>query len=229
MVPPFNLVSNVKSIIKLLSILAILVASMFSVSSCTEDWEDAYLAIDQNNFSIPSSGETKTISIQTNSDWRVVTKNASWVTFDKTSGTGNNSELQISVGRNRSNKRTAIVTVCAGTESAEIEIEQAASTTGTLSVTTGACTIKREKSGSKYKYTITAGYNVQGGHLASEVGIMFGNSPSKTTGTITDGLHKATAYVTTSNSNYTVTYRAYAVKKSNGAKVYGTTKTKRYK
>ena len=37
------------------------------------------------------------------------------------------------------------------------------------------------------------------------------------------------AYVTTSNSNYTVTYRAYAVKKSNGAKVYGTTKTKRYK
>lgn len=223
MVPPFNLVSNVKSIIKLLSILAILVASMFSVSSCTEDWEDAYLAIDQNNFSIPSSGETKTISIQTNSDWRVVTKNASWVTFDKTSGTGN-SELQISVGRNRSN-----VTVCAGTESAEIEIEQAASTTGTLSVTTGACTIKREKSGSKYKYTITAGYNVQGGHLASEVGIMFGNSPSKTTGTITDGLHKATAYVTTSNSNYTVTYRAYAVKKSNGAKVYGTTKTKRYK
>ncbi len=59
MVPPFNLVSNVKSIIKLLSILAILVASMFSVSSCTEDWEDAYLAIDQNNFSIPSSGETK--------------------------------------------------------------------------------------------------------------------------------------------------------------------------
>ena len=53
MVPPFNLVSNVKSIIKLLSILAILVASMFSVSSCTEDWEDAYLAIDQNNFSIP--------------------------------------------------------------------------------------------------------------------------------------------------------------------------------
>ena len=227
MVPPFNLVSNVKSIIKLLSILAILVASMFSVSSCTEDWEDAYLAIDQNNFSIPSSGETKTISIQTNSDWRVVTKNASWVTY-KTSGTGN-SELQISVGRNRSNKRTAIVTVCAGTESAEIEIEQAASTTGTLSVTTGACTIKREKSGSKYKYTITAGYNVQGGHLASEVGIMFGNSPSKTTGTITDGLHKATAYVTTSNSNYTVTYRAYAVKKSNGAKVYGTTKTKRYK
>lgn len=222
MVPPFNLVSNVKSIIKLLSILAILVASMFSVSSCTEDWEDAYLAIDQNNFSIPSSGETKTISIQTNSDWRVVTKNASWVTFDKTSGTGN-SELQISVGRNRSNKRTAIVTVCAGTESAEIEIEQAASTTGTLSVTTGACTIKREKSGSKYKYTI------KGGHLASEVGIMFGNSPSKTTGTITDGLHKATAYVTTSNSNYTVTYRAYAVKKSNGAKVYGTTKTKRYK
>ena len=208
MVPPFNLVSNVKSIIKLLSILAILVASMFSVSSCTEDWEDAYLAIDQNNFSIPSSGETKTISIQTNSDWRVVTKNASWVTF---------------------NKRTAIVPVCAGTESAEIEIEQAASTTGTLSVTTGACTIKREKSGSKYKYTITAGYNVQGGHLASEVGIMFGNSPSKTTGTITDGLHKATAYVTTSNSNYTVTYRAYAVKKSNGAKVYGTTKTKRYK
>ena len=103
------------------------------------------------------------------------------------------------------------------------------SATGTLSVTTGACTIKREKSGSKYKYTITAGYNVQGGHLASEVGIMFGNSPSKTTGTITDGLHKATAYVTTSNSNYTVTYRAYAVKKSNGAKVYGTTKTKRYK
>ena len=80
---------------------------------------------------------------------------ASWVTFDKTSGTGN-SELQISVGRNRSNKRTTIVTVCAGTESAEIEIEQAASTTGTLSVTTGACTIKREKSGSKYKYTITA-------------------------------------------------------------------------
>ena len=150
MVPPFNLVSNVKSIIKLLSILAILIASMFSVSSCTEDWEDAYLAIDQNNFSISSSGETKTISIQTNSDWRVVTKNASWVTFDKTSGTGN-SELQISVGRNRSNKRTTIVTVCAGTESAEIEIEQAASTTGTLSVTTGACTIKREKSGSKYK------------------------------------------------------------------------------
>ena len=84
MVPPFNLVSNVKSIIKLLSILAILVASMFSVSSCTEDWEDAYLAIDQNNFSIPSSGETKTISIQTNSDWRVVTKNASSALFHQT-------------------------------------------------------------------------------------------------------------------------------------------------
>lgn len=216
-----------KSIIKLLSFLAILVASMFSVSSCTEDWEDVYLTIDQNNFSISNSGETKTISIQTNSDWKVVTKNASWVTFDKTSGTGN-SELQISVGRNSSNKRTATITICAGTEFAEIEIEQAASTTGTLSVTTGACTIKREKSGSKYKYTITAEYNIQGGHLASEAGIMFGNSPSKTTGTITNGTHTATAYVTTSSANYTVTYRAYAVRKSNGVKVYGTTKTKKY-
>lgn len=207
--------------------MAISVASLSSVYSCSEDWEDTYLEVDQTTLNVSKGGETKTLSIQTNTDWKIVAKDTSWVSFDKTSGTGN-SEVQITIGSNSSNKRTGTLTVCAGTEFVKIEIEQAASTTGTLAVTTGNCTIKREKSGSQYRYTITAEYYIQSGHLASEAGILFGNSASKTMGNIASGTHTATAFVTSSSPTYTVTYKAYAVKKSNGAKVYGTSKTKKY-
>ena len=207
--------------------MAISVASLSSVYSCSEDWEDTYLEVDQTTLNVSKGGEIKTLSIQTNTDWKIVAKDTTWVSFDKTFGKGN-SEVQMTIGSNSSNERNTTLTLWAGTEFVKIKIEQAASTTGTLSVTTGACTIKREKSGAKYKYIITAEYYIQGGHLASEAGILFGNSASKTMGTIASGTHTATATVTTSSPTYTVTYKAYAVKKSNGAKVYGTSKTKKY-
>ena len=216
-----------KPVFKLFFMLFALVFGTSLLLSCSEDWEDVYLSIDKTILSAGNSRETATISIQTNTDWKVVTRNASWVTFDQTSGS-RDGELQMTIGRNSSNKRTGTVAVCAGTEYAKIKVEQAASTSGTLSVTTGSCTITRTKSGSSYKYTITATYTVFGGHLASEAEIMFGNSKSKTIGTITDGTYTATAFVTTTNSNYTVTYKAYAMNKSTGATVYETSKTKKY-
>lgn len=207
--------------------LAISVASLSSVYSCSEDWEDTYLEVDQTALNVSKGGETKTLSIQTNTDWKIVAKDTTWVSFDKTSGKGN-SEVQITIGSNSSNERSTTLTLWAGTEFVKIEIEQAASTTGKLSVSTENCTIKRQKIGSQYEFTITAEYYVQNGHLASEAGILFGNAASKTTGTITSGFHTATIYVKSTSPTYTVTYQAYAVKKSNGAKVYGTSKTKKY-
>lgn len=206
--------------------LAVLAIGAFAYVSCAEDWEDTYLTVEQTSFSVSSNGETITVPIKTNSDWKIVSP-ASWLSFDKTSGTGD-SELQITVSRNSSNKRSAVVNICAGTEFQKIEIEQATSTSGTLSVTTGSCTMTRTKSGTQYKYTITATYNITGGHLASEAGIMFGNSVSKTTGTISDGQHTAKLTVTSSSASYSVTYKAYAKRKSTGAIVYGASKTKKY-
>ena len=219
--------NKMKSVFRLFLILFALASSAILISSCSEDWEEDYLLVDKTSFNVGNSGETVTISIRTNTDWRVVTNNASWVTFDKAHGSGN-SELQITIGRNSSNKRTGKVTICAGTEYVEIEIDQAASTSGALSVSTGTCTITRAKSGSSFKYTITAKYTISGGHLASEAGVMFGNTKSKTTGTISNGTHTATITVTTTNPSYSVTYRAYAVNKSSGATVYGTSKNQRY-
>ena len=46
-------------------------------------------------------------------------------------------------------------------------------------------------------------------------------------GTIKDGTHTATIYVTSSNSSYSVNYQAYGIKKSNGTYVYGSSKTKK--
>lgn len=206
--------------------MAVMAVGLFSLYSCSDDWEEAVLSVDASSFSTANTGGTETVSIETNSKWKAVTS-ASWISFDKTEGSGND-ELQIIIGRNSSNKRTGKVTICAGTEYAQIEITQAASTSGTLSVTTGDCTITRSKSGTKYKYTIKAEYTVKGGHLASETGVMLGSSKSKNTGTISDGTHTATFTVTSSSSSYTASYKAYAVNKNTGNTVYGTTKTKKY-
>lgn len=216
-----------KLLLKAFLILVTLNASVLSLSSCSEDWEEAYLEIDRSNIEVSNSSTSVEISIETNSNWRVITKDVSWISFDKTSGSGSD-KLVVNISQNTSNQRSCTATIVAGTEVAEIHITQSTSTSGTLSVTTGSCTITRVKSGSNYKYTVTATYNVKGGHLASECGIMFGNNKSKTIGTISDGTHTATLIVTTSNPSYTTNYKAYAIKKSNGTYVYGTSKTKKY-
>lgn len=215
-----------KFFIRLTLVLAALAAGVIAFASCTDDWEETFLSVGQTSFDVPSGGETLTVPINTNSSWRVVSP-TSWCSFDKTSGNGDD-ELNITVSRNSSNKRSGEVNICAGTEFQTIEIEQAGSTSGTLSVTTGSCTITRVKSGSSYKYTIKAIYTVRGGHLASEAGVMMGNRTAKNTGTISDGQHTATFVVATSSSSYTVSYKAYAKRKSDGKYVYGTTQTKRY-
>lgn len=176
-----------KLFIRLTLVLAALAAGAFAFASCTDDWEETYLSVGQTSFDVPSGGETLTVPINTNSSWRVVLP-TSWVSFDKNSGNGDD-ELNITVPRNSSNKRSGEVNICAGPEFQTIKIEQAASTSGTLSVTTGSCTITRVKSGSSYKYTIKANYTVRGGHLASEAGVVFGNTTVKNGDTITDGQH----------------------------------------
>lgn len=215
-----------KLFLKLFSVLVAINTGIFSLSSCTEDWEEAYLQVDQRTITASNSGETITIPIETNSSWKVVKRNADWVAPDKVSGSGD-TQLQLTISPNTSNSRNGIITIVAGTEVAEIKIEQSASTSGKLSVTTGSCTITRTKTGTKYKYTITAQYTVSGGHLASETGVIFNGSKSYMKGTIKDGTHTATIYVTSSNSSYSVNYQAYGIKKSNGTYVYGSSKTKK--
>ncbi len=217
---------SMKLFLKLFSVLITINIGIFSLSSCTEDWEESYLQVDQKTINASNSGETVTIPIETNSSWKVVKRNADWVTPDKASGTGD-TQLQLTISPNTSNSRNGVITIVAGTEIAEIEIEQSASTSGKLSVTTGSCTITRTKTGTKYKYTITAQYTVSGGHLASETGVSFNGAKSSAIAPIKDGTHTATIYVTSSNSSYSVNYQAYGIKKSNGTYVYGSSKTKK--
>lgn len=185
--------------------------------SCSDDWEEPYLNISDSEISVSSSGEQVLVPIETNSHWRVLSSLPSWVTMEQTEG-DNSSELVIDVASNSSFQRICKLVVAANAVTKNIKLTQAASTSGTLSVTTGDCTV----TGFFGKYTLTFDFTVKNPHLASEAGIMVGNNkyPCETLGSY------CFVQVSLQTLNpYGGTYQAYAYDKVHNKYVYGKTKT----
>lgn len=202
---------------------------MASLSSCSEDLDEVQLAVDETYLNVGEAGGTVTVSIRANADWKVATGNHSWVSFDRTSGSGDG-ELKITVEQNSYGQRSGMFVIYAGTEYVQVEIVQAESTTG-LSITTENCTITRtyDYNRWKYVYTITAFYTISGSHLASECGVLINNNKYESGRTVSDGrLSVQTKIYLSSSDSLQVTYQVYAVNKLTGKTIYGASKIQKY-
>lgn len=214
-----------KSKFRLFFMLFICMLGMYSLSSCSEDWDEAQLAVDNTKLNVGAAGGALTISIRINTDWKVVTGNHSWLSFDRTSGSGD-SELKITVEQNSSARRVGKFIIYAGAEYVEIEVEQCE-----LRVTTGDCKITRKYNSSTkmHEYTIKVYYTVLDSYLASEYGVLINNTKYKSTGDSSGGKWYIQTTESSTSSTYTVTYQAYAVNKTTGETVYGASETQTYK
>lgn len=102
----------------------ILAMSMMSLGlpmfiSCTEDeeeWDVTELELaPTENFDIPYKGGNQTFSFKTNNSWKVVSS-GDWVTFDKTSGTGDATITATFAENSTIDNRKAVIRVISGEE-----------------------------------------------------------------------------------------------------------------
>lgn len=99
----------------------------------TQAGQDISLDVNPTSHSVVSAGSTASSTITCNTAWTVTKGSESWLTVDKTSGSGNGTILFTVAANTTVNVRSAIVTVTAGSVTKEITITQAAAAV-TLSV-----------------------------------------------------------------------------------------------
>ncbi len=184
--------------------------------SCSDDWEEPYLHIADDELTTNSAGGTLAIPVECNTHWQVLSC-PTWVTVDSPEGNGT-SELLLNVAANNSFARSGNVVIAANAVVQTVALTQQASTSGRLSVVTGSYTV----SGFLSNYTLTFDFTISNPHLASSAGIIYGGQkiPCSQLGSYN--------YVEISLKTfnpYGGTYQAYAVNASTGNIIYGSIKT----
>lgn len=196
--------------------LAAMVLCIVTFQSCSDDWEEPYLNIANDELTANSAGGSLAIPVECNTHWQVLSF-PEWVTVNSPEGNGS-SELQLDVAANSSFARSGKVVIAANAVVQTVKLTQQASTSGTLSVTTGSCSV----TGLMSNYTFTFDFKISNPHLASSAGIIFGGQKYPC-----DQLSPY-SYVQVKLKTlnpYGGTYQAYAVNASTGKTVYGKTKT----
>ena len=93
--------------------------SMLLFISCAEDekeWELTELELaPTEDFDIPYKGGIQTFSFKTNNNWKV-TSSGDWVTFDRTSGTGNATVIATFTENSSNDHRKAVISIISGEE-----------------------------------------------------------------------------------------------------------------
>ncbi len=85
------------------------------------------LSVDQTNLSFVANGESKTVSITSNMSWEIES-NVSWITCDKTSGTGD-ATIRLTAAKNTSAAvRNGKLTISGGGKVLTIDVSQAVDT-----------------------------------------------------------------------------------------------------
>lgn len=203
---------------KLFGAAAVLCCVLMLVS-CEDDWEAPYMKVTGTEYNISGAASQISIPIETNSGWRIVSSVPSWITIGSMDGSGT-SELVVDVAENTSFARSCDLLIAANTNVETVKITQSASTSGRLSVTTGDCTV----TGLLGKYTLTIGFTVANPHLASSAGVEIDGKKYRCEGKLSSSYNYVQVTLTALSVNG-LEYRAYAVNKSTGQYVYGSTKT----
>lgn len=203
------------------------------LASCSEDTKEAVEELPFMNVSpihLNAKGEvpyTGTFTINTNQTWNIEEK-PSWVTLDAMKGNGEQ-VVTASISTSEKNFRSGNIVISTLDRNFTETIE-VAQNGNTLSVVTGEHLSSKVTSGAfmgpnknqyKYKHELTLEFSVNGSHLASEYGV----TSSAITGFLTDGKHQTVVTLLSNRPATTFTYRAYAIDKATGNKVYGLEKT----
>ena len=182
------------------------------LSSC---WEDCYIDIEQEVatdevvYNVSNTGETITIPIRCNTDWRIWNP-PYWIIPEVESGSGDYN-LSVEVSRNASFERTGELNIIAGTEVKTITIKQGIATTGALAVTTSSCYVSRQTQ------TLKASIYITSAHLASEAGVIVDGQTYRLNSTLKEGFND----IEVSKRNIGGTCQAYARNKYTREYVYG--------
>lgn len=196
-----------------------IICCMLAITSCEEDWDEPFLNISQTEYKVGNEAEQIIIPIETNLKWQVVSALPAWITIENMEGSGS-AEIMADIAQNGSFSRSCELIIAAGTESQTVKISQTASTSGKLSVETGDCDV----TGLLGKYTLTINFKVTNPHLASRAGVEINGKEYDCEGTISSSYNYVQVTVNSLGVIGTQ-YRAYAVEKSTGKRVYGSTKT----
>lgn len=200
----------------LLSWLAVTICGSVTFLSCSDDWEEPYLHIQDEEISVKSSGGSLTIPIECNTHWQILSL-PTWVSTENSEGNGS-SDLLFEVATNQSSARTGKIVVAANAVMQTVELTQQASTSGTLSVKTGSCTV----SGLRPNYMLTFDLTITSPHLASKAGVIYGGQTYYCSSIGSYSYVEVDVY---SLNPYGITYQAFAVNAITGKYVYGSTKT----
>lgn len=190
-----------------------LFATIFSFISCENDWEPPYIEIVETVYNVSSSNSEIKIPMETNRQWEILSEIPSWITVEKNKGYGSG-ELSLSIAQNGSYARSCEFMVAAYSATQKIIIKQAASTAGTLSVTTGDCTVY----GYRGKYSLSFNYTLENPYLAARSGVEINGKKYE----CSDNPSLYNSFMVTMNvfSVSGLSYRAYAVKNTGGY-IYG--------
>lgn len=182
--------------------------------SCENDWETPYIDIIETKYNVPGNSNELIIPVEANCNWEIISQIPSWIAIEQPKGSGSG-ELSINISANNSYARSCELVVVAYADTETITINQKASTSGTLSVKTGECTI----TGSWMKYYLTIDYTLMDPHLASKTGIEI-NGKKYDCSDSPSNYHSMTITMQTL-SVAGLQYRAYAVNGSTGEYIYG--------
>lgn len=190
--------------------------STSSLTSCSDDWEEPYMNIPQKEIKVSSTQEKVTVPIESNRRWKIISSIPSWITIENTMG-DKTSELIIDVASNSSFERSCVLILAASTQTETIKLTQSAATSGSISVSTGYCDI----SGIWPNYTLIFSFSITNPHLASVAGIIY-KGKKYPCSAIND---YNTVSVNVKGLNpYGGSYQAYAINRTTGKYVYGSTK-----
>lgn len=206
-----------KKIFRLFLMLTAVAFSTSSLTSCSDDLEEPYINIQQKEFRVNSVGEKVAVPIESNGRWQIISPVPEWVTIENAVGSGT-SELIIDVASNSSFERSCNLVLAANVKIETIKLTQSASTSGKLSVSTGSCTVD----GWLGHYTLTFSFTVINPHLASRAGIIYNGQQYQCSEL---GSYCTVQISANSLNPYGGSYQAYAIDKSTGKYVYGSTKT----
>lgn len=218
-----------KKLIRRLSAVAGVMLAVTAFTACGDDEDEEITEppyFNDSTIYVKISADapaSNTFTVGTNQAWNI-TEKPTWCELDITEGVGE-AVVDVTVNSSSKNHRSGKIIV----QSADLQHKKTVivkQNGNTLSVITGNYTGSDVTYGSfkgtdnklyKYQHKIKVEYTINGSHLASQCGV----TGSAYLGITSDGVQTATITLLTNNASSTFTYRAFAINKNTGEKIYG--------
>lgn len=225
----------------------VILCAMTTISCSQNDDESSDnisgLMVEKTSYTIENEEQTLLVEIKSSVDWTVENV-AEWITPETLSGSKNGVlKLKIAANKGKDNRSAKIVLKSSEASEVHVYIAQYAPLASSITVDSGTTKIKNKEFSKTgylvngklydYKYTLDVEINVYGSHLASQAGweISSENGTQTYTVKIPQGLRGKAPYglvglkwyMHQSPGNFI--YKGFAIRKSDGKKIYGTQKT----